>query len=122
MRYYIYENERDKDQKNNPLHQVKTSQGQKQGDPQKTQTQGTISMNINPEFDSNERPNVEMVVEDAMGYLFNTFIKPREAELNEDDLTSVAMIGIMFKDIAEKAEAYYQMQEKGYEKNPNSLN
>jgi len=79
-------------------------------------------MNINPEFDSNERPNIEMVVEDAMGFLFNTFIKPRESDLGEDDLASVALIDIMFKDIAEKAEAYYQIQEKGYEKNPNSLN
>ena len=79
-------------------------------------------MNINPEFNSEERPNVEMVVDDAMGYLFDTFIKPREADLGEDDLASVALIGIMFKDIAEKAEAYYQMHEKGYEKNPNSLN
>lgn len=79
-------------------------------------------MNINPEFDSNERPNVEMVVGDAMGYLFDTFIKPREADLGEDDLASVTLIGIIFKDIAEKAEAYYQIQEQGYEKNPNSLN
>mgnify|MGYP007072238307 CR=1 FL=1 len=79
-------------------------------------------MNINPEFNSEERPNVEMVVEDAMSYLFNTFIKPQENNLDEDDLASVALIGIMFKDIAEKAEAYYQMQEKIYQKNPNSLN
>lgn len=74
-------------------------------------------MNINPEFNSEERPNVEMVVEDAMSYLFNTFIKPQEKNLEEDDLASITLIGIMFKDIAEKAEAYYQLQEKGYEKN-----
>lgn len=74
-------------------------------------------MNINPEFNSEERPNVEMVVEDAMSYLFKTFIQPQEKNLDEDDIESVALIGIMFKDIAEKAEAYYQLQEKGYEKN-----
>ena len=68
-------------------------------------------MNINPEFNSEERPNVELVVEQAMSYLFDTFIKPQEAELDEDDLASVSLIGIMFKDIAEKAEAYYQMHE-----------
>jgi hypothetical protein len=79
-------------------------------------------MNINPEFQSEERPDVQMVVEDAMSYLFNTFIKPQEENLNQDDLASITLIGIMFKDIAEKAEAYYQLQEKGYEKNPNSLN
>lgn len=79
-------------------------------------------MNINPEFNSEERPNVEMVVEDAMSYLFNTFIKPQEKNLEEDDIASITLIGIMFKDIAEKAEAYYQLKEKGYENNPNSLN
>lgn len=68
-------------------------------------------MNINPEFNSEERPNAELVVEQAMSYLFNTFIKPKEAELDEYDLASVSSIGIMFKEIAEKAEAYYQMQE-----------
>jgi hypothetical protein len=79
-------------------------------------------MNINPEFDSNERPNVEMVVSDAMSYLFDTFIKPQEDSLEEGDIESVTLIGIMFRDIAEKAEAYYQLKEKGYENNPNSLN
>ena len=34
----------------------------------------------------------------------------------------IITIGTIFKDIAEKAEAYYQLQEKGYEKNPHSLN
>jgi hypothetical protein len=79
-------------------------------------------MNINPEFDSNKRPNVEMVVGEAMGYLFDTFIKPRETELDEDDLESITLIGIMFKDIAEKAEAYYQLHEKGHDKNDFSRN
>ena len=59
-------------------------------------------MNINPEFNSEERPNVELVVEQAMSYLFNTFIKPQEAELDEDDLASVSLIGIMFKTLPKK--------------------
>lgn len=79
-------------------------------------------MNINPEFNSEERPNVEMVVSDAMGYLFDTFIKPQEDSLKEGDIESVTLIGMMFRDIAQKAEAYYQLKEKGYEDNPNSLN
>ncbi len=79
-------------------------------------------MNINSEFNSNERPNLEMVVGDAMSYLFDTFIKPQEDNLQEDDIESVTLIGIMFRDIAEKAEAYYQLKEKGYENDPNSLN
>ena len=79
-------------------------------------------MNINPEFNSEERPNIEDTMTEAMGYLYKKFIKPKEAELSRDDLDYVALIGVIFKDIAEKAEAYYEMQEKGYEKNPHSLN
>tara|TARA_E500000178_G_scaffold162283_1_gene161822 strand:+ start:893 stop:1135 length:243 start_codon:yes stop_codon:yes gene_type:complete len=80
-------------------------------------------MNINPEFESLvERPNAEMVISDAMSYLFDTFIKPREAELDEEELTNVAVIGIALREIGEKAEAYYQIQENAYKENPNSLN
>ena len=79
-------------------------------------------MNINPEFNSPERPDANMVMSEAMGYLFDKFIKPQESDLEVDALNQVAIIGIMFKEIAEKAEAYYQLQEQGYEKNPYSRN
>ncbi len=79
-------------------------------------------MNINSEYNPPERPNANDVMSDAMGYLFDRFIKREENNLNKDDLNQVAIIGIMFKEMAEKAEAYYQLQEKGYEKNPHSLN
>lgn len=79
-------------------------------------------MNINSELNSSKRPNANDVMSDAMGYLFDRFIKHEENNLNKDDLNQVAIIGIMFKEMAEKAEAYYQLQEKGYEKNPYSLN
>ena len=79
-------------------------------------------MNINPEFDSPERHDANLVMSEAMGYLFEKFIKPQESDLEIDDLNQVAIIGIMFKEIAEKAEAYYQLQEQGYEKNPYSRN
>ena len=79
-------------------------------------------MNINSEYNPPKRPNANDVMSDAMGYLFDRFIKREENNLNKDDLNQVAIIGIMFKEMAEKAEAYYQLQEKGYEKNPHSLN
>ena len=79
-------------------------------------------MNINPEFNSPERPDANMVMSEAMGYLFDKIIKPQQDNLDKDDLNQVAIIGIMFKEMAEKAEAYYQLQEQGYEKNPYSRN
>ena len=38
-------------------------------------------MNINPEFNSPERPDANMVMSEAMGYLFDKFIKPQESDL-----------------------------------------
>ena len=79
-------------------------------------------MNIKLEYNPSERPNANDVMSDAMGYLFDRFIKSEQDNLNKDDLHYISIIGIMFKEMAEKAEAYYQLQEKGYEKNPHSLN
>ena len=68
-------------------------------------------MNINPEFNSNERPNAEDTMSEAMGFLWNKFILPKAKESSQEDLDALALIGIAMKDIAEKAEAYYQMHE-----------
>ena len=118
----LYESERDKDKKNHSFYKVPPAQSKKQNHSQKTQTQGATIMNINPQFQSVERPSTSLVVEDAIDYILHTFIKPREDQLDEEELTSFAMISIMLKEIGEKAEAYYQLQEQGYVKNPNSLN
>lgn len=74
-------------------------------------------MNINPNY--TERPNAVEAMDSAMNYLFENFIQPK---VNEENADMVAIIGIIFKDLAEKAEAYYQIQEKGYENPKNSLN
>ena len=79
-------------------------------------------MNINPEFNSPERPDANMVMSEAMGYLFNKFIKPQVDNLEKDEVNKLNIIGISLAELAEKAEAYYQLQEQGYEKNPYSRN
>lgn len=79
-------------------------------------------MNINPEFQSPERPNFEDVMAEGMGFLYKKFILPKTQTMDKEDLETITLIGIAFKDIASQAEAYYQLQEQGYEKNPNSLN
>lgn len=68
-------------------------------------------MNINPEFNESERPNAEDVMSEAMDFLWKKFILPKAKQSSEDDLDTLALIGIAMKDIAEKAEAYYQMHE-----------
>lgn len=68
-------------------------------------------MNINPEFNYDERPNVEDTMSEAMNFLWNKFILPNAKKSSEEDLDTLVLIGAAFKDIAEKAEAYYQMHE-----------
>ena len=77
-------------------------------------------MNINPEFQSPERPNFEDVMAEGMDFLFKKFILPKTEKLDQEDLETVALIGIAFKDIASQAEAYHQMYEN--KENDISLN
>lgn len=76
-------------------------------------------MNINPEFNSPERPNAVEAMDLAMNYLFENFIG---SNLDEENADMIVTIGLIFKDMAEKAEAYHQIQEKGYENPKNLLN
>jgi hypothetical protein len=46
-----------------------------------------------------------------MDFLFQKFILPQTEKLDQDDLETVSLIGIAFKDIASQAEAYYKMYE-----------
>lgn len=79
-------------------------------------------MNIKPEFTTPERPNAVEAMEYAMDYLFSNFIEPKKDELTETDANIICQIGIIFKDMAEKAEAYYQNQEGIFNGDQNSLN
>lgn len=79
-------------------------------------------MNINPEFKSPERPNAIEAMEYGMDFIFEEFIEPAKDYMTIENAEILTTIGIIFKDIAEKAEAYYTLREKGYESNENSLN
>ena len=68
-------------------------------------------MNINPEFQSPERANVEDVMAEGMDFLFIKFILPENEKLDQNDLETGALIGIALEDIASQAEAYYKMYE-----------
>lgn len=68
-------------------------------------------MNINPEFQSSERPNFEDVMAEGMDFLYKKFILPKTQTMDKEDLETITLIGIAFKDIASQAEAYYKMYE-----------
>lgn len=77
-------------------------------------------MNINPEYE--ERDSIELVMAEAMQYLLDTLIVPQKDNLTEEQTSTIATIGIIFKDIAERAEAYTKMQEDGFDKKSFSRN
>ena len=68
-------------------------------------------MNINPEFQSSQRPNFEDVMAEGMDFLYKKFILPKTQTIDKEDLETITLIGIAFKDIASQAEAYFQMYE-----------
>ena len=66
-------------------------------------------MNINKDFQSDSEINATQAMESSMDYIFEHFIEPRESELTEDQAMMLAVIGVTFKMIAEKATAYEDM-------------
>ena len=76
-------------------------------------------MKLNSDFIPNSRPDAVETMAYAMEFLFENFIQDKISIENADEVTA---IGQIFHDMAEKAEAYYTLQEQGYELNENSLN
>jgi ornithine cyclodeaminase/alanine dehydrogenase-like protein (mu-crystallin family) len=65
--------------------------------------------------------DAELVMEHAMGFLWEVIIEPNEEQLDKDELSMLGIVGVALKLIAKKAKAYEDMYEKG-ENNENSLN
>lgn len=69
-------------------------------------------MNINPEHEQNFELDAETAMETCMDGIAVTLIEPaiERGELSEADQTLLAVIGSTLKVIAEKAQAYEQLQ------------
>ena len=63
----------------------------------------------------------ELIMDHAMGFLWEVIIEPNEKQLDEDELSMLGIVGTALKLIAKKAKAYEDMYEKG-QNNENSLN
>ena len=66
-------------------------------------------MNIKKDFQSDSEMNANDAMDSSMGYILENFIEPKESELTEDQAMMLAVIGVTFKMIAEKATAYENM-------------
>ena len=65
--------------------------------------------------------DAELIMEHAMGFLWDVIIEPNTDQLDEDEHTMLGVVGMALKIIAKKAKAYEDMYEKG-QNNSNSLN
>ena len=85
-------------------------------------------MNINPEYNESDSDiNAMTMMQKSMGILWESFIEPAEADMDEEQIAIVGLIGITFKMIAEKAYAYEKIMgevpnEDEEESNPFSRN
>ena len=65
--------------------------------------------------------DAELIMDHAMGFLWEVIIEPNEKQLDEDELSMLGVVGTALKLIAKKAKAYEDMYEKG-QNNSNSQN
>lgn len=73
-------------------------------------------MNINQDYSSDDSFETAIdAMEHSMGWLFETFIEPKQGEIDEDQTMLLAIMGITLKEIARRADAYDQMQKNSDE-------
>ena len=67
-------------------------------------------MNINPEYNESDSDiNAMTMMNKSMGILWESFIEPAEADMDEEQVALVGLIGITLQMIAEKAYAYEKL-------------
>ena len=79
-------------------------------------------MKINSQFIDNKRLNVIDLMDNALEHIFGTYVEPNINQSDNEEKFRIAKLSLILAEIAEKAEAYYKLQEQGYEKSPYSLN
>lgn len=75
-------------------------------------------MKINPQFIEAKRPNLVNLMNSALCHLLEEYVEPNIDQSDNEEKFHIAKLSSILQEIAEKAEAYYQLQEKGYEDNP----
>jgi len=79
-------------------------------------------MKINSQFIDSKRPNVINLMDNALEHILGTYVEPNINQSDNEEKFRIAKLSLILAEIAEKAEAYYKLQEQGYEKTPYSLN
>jgi hypothetical protein len=68
-------------------------------------------MNINSDYSEDQSINAEEAMEMSMGWIFDNLIKPNEADMDEESLLMLAIIGSTFKEMASRANAWDALQQ-----------
>ena len=72
-------------------------------------------MNINPDYSDQSFTTAVEAMDHSMGWLFDNFIEPKQADLATDDLLLLAVMGKTLKEVALRADAFDQMQDSSNE-------
>ena len=67
-----------------------------------------FSENFSPESNDSDI-NAMTMMQKSMGILWEAFIEPAEADMDEEQIAIVALVGMTFQIIAEKAYAYEKL-------------
>ena len=75
-------------------------------------------MNIKDEY-IDEMPNSIRVMEEAMNYLWATFIAPQESTITDEQADMLILIGVSLQEMAKKADSLeaYSTELKQFQKN-----
>ena len=68
-------------------------------------------MNINSDYSEDQSINAEQAMEMSMGWIFENPIEPNQADMDEDSLLMLAIIGSTFKEMASRADAWDALQQ-----------
>jgi len=79
-------------------------------------------MNINPKFNPKQPPSAVGAMKASMEWMWDNFVEPRKDELDLEDAEMLTMVGTMFLDIANDAEAYHKIQSGKFIESPYSRN
>lgn len=75
-------------------------------------------MNIKEDYKNPELGESQLVMDVAMSWIWDNLVKPVEKKLTSEQAMTLAAIGAGLRIVAEKANAYEEIEAEGYKESP----
>lgn len=75
-------------------------------------------MNIKEDYKNPELGESQLVMDVAMSWIWDNLVKPVEKKLTSEQAMTLAVIGAGLRIVAEKANAYEEIEAEGYKESP----